>query len=79
MAPRQTSVPEQAPDRRKANLVGLRRLSPRIAPGTLAAGWHGCCEVRCQNPQGGRTMFGLGIIGTILLIIIILWLLGVIG
>ena len=29
--------------------------------------------------EGSTTMFGLGIVGTILLIIIILWLLGVIG
>jgi hypothetical protein len=27
--------------------------------------------------EGGRPMFGLGIIGTILLILLILWLLGV--
>lgn len=27
----------------------------------------------------GRTMFGLGILGTIILIVLILWLLGVIG
>lgn len=32
-----------------------------------------------DNHLTGATMFGLGIIGTILLIIIILWLLGVIG
>lgn len=38
--------------------------------------------VRCLRPTitpQEPTMFGLGIIGTILLIIIILWLLGVIG
>jgi hypothetical protein len=32
-----------------------------------------------QYPYRGSSMFGLGIIGTILLIIIVLWLLGVIG
>ena len=32
-------------------------------------------ETKCEVP----TMFGLGILGTILLIVLILWLLGVIG
>ncbi len=44
------------------------------------ASWHALCVVA---PLILRTeeisMFGLGIVGTILLIIIILWLLGVIG
>jgi hypothetical protein len=38
--------------------------------------------LRGRRPRNARerdTMFGLGIVGTILLIIIVLWLLGVIG
>jgi hypothetical protein len=39
------------------------------------------CALRwwSRNRIKERRMFGLGIVGTILLIIIILWLLGVIG
>jgi hypothetical protein len=42
--------------------------------------WHAHCVAgERTTAQKERTMFGLGIVGTILLIIIILWLLGVIG
>jgi hypothetical protein len=36
-------------------------------------------EGRAHRRRKERPMFGLGILGTILLIVIILWLLGVIG
>ena len=42
-------------------------------PGTPVA------SVRGEPVDEVRTMFGLGILGTILLIVLILWLLGVIG
>lgn len=41
--------------------------------------WHGHCEGSSQHKHEGTVMFGLGILGTILLIVIVLWLLGVIG
>ncbi len=42
--------------------------------------WHGPCVVSShQYANEEHQMFGLGIIGTIILIIIVLWLLGVIG
>ena len=41
--------------------------------------WHAICEWGWKPRQEGTAMFGLGILGTILLIVIVLWLLGVIG
>jgi hypothetical protein len=48
-------------------------LARRVREGYLAGK-----ESASENAnQGGRPMFGLGIIGTILLILLILWLIGV--
>jgi hypothetical protein len=44
-----------------------------------AQNWHGHCEWTWRTRKQGSAMFGLGILGTILLIVIVLWLLGVIG
>jgi hypothetical protein len=44
------------------------------------AGWHAHCVAGERTPAvKDVSMFGLGIVGTLLLIIIILWLLNVIG
>ena len=40
-------------------------------------GWHASCvPSRCRHRKEDSRMFGLGIIGTILLIVLILWLIG---
>ena len=45
-----------------------------------AAGWHSHCDnQRFPFARERTAMFGLGIVGVILLVIVILWLLGVIG
>jgi hypothetical protein len=42
-------------------------------------GWHAPCVPSLRDTQRRETMFGLGIVGTIILILLILWILGVIG
>jgi hypothetical protein len=45
-----------------------------------AAGWHSHCVTSGSIRTRERTaMFGLGIVGVIILLIVILWLLGYIG
>ena len=45
-----------------------------------ALGWHGhCVSSGYQFARERTAMFGLGIVGVIILIIVILWLLGYIG
>ena len=55
----------------------------RCAPGRRNAPWGASgTTVAFREDKTARevpTMFGLGILGTILLIVLILWLLGVIG
>ena len=70
-------------DLRKSPPSRSRRTNPELDP----ADWHAACVIEAgdvrsdraayTNYEGGGPMFGLGIIGTILLILLILWLLGV--
>ena len=47
---------------------------------SVAQGWHGhCVSSGYQFARERTAMFGIGIVGLIILIIVILWLLGYIG
>jgi hypothetical protein len=45
---------------------------------TARAFWHAPCFQLVEHARG-ETMLGLGVVGTIIVILLILWLLGVIG
>jgi hypothetical protein len=54
--------------------------APRSGRRTGRADWHASCETEAAEARSKENrMFGLGIVGTIILILIILWILGVIG